>query len=495
MVSQIQGLPMFSQRWRVPVVSQGRAVAPRRGALILGSLIGAFALSGPSAADPWEYGLTLELGAIHSDNIFLAQEGLEESETVYLVSPRISLFKESERIKANINYQPQAIFYESIEDADEIYHVLDAALQTVLLRDRFFIDFSAVNFQVISGAENQFPTSNIPISAQRADTMIWSVTPRWQQQFGTAEALVEATYRQINFDDPDALDSDEKSGRLRLDNYKQQQGMSWAVQYEYLRLDYDSQALPWEYQQAMAELGFWVSGGLRLFVSGGIETPYDAFLEPDMEDDFWEAGFAYNPDERLQMEFAVGERSFGSTLRGRLAYQMRRGTTELTYNEGPSTQNYALSGRRPIEQTDNLDDFLTDLDNNDKFIRKRAEWLNTIDLNKTSITLRLFREEREQTVTLTGDPQPDEYYRGAALRIGWDAGAKLSLGLTGDIADRDSGNSDAELTRFGFDVAYKLSRRFTLTASVQRSEEESTGTGFGNYTENQYRLTLLTVLL
>ncbi|MDZ7644752.1 MAG: TIGR03016 family PEP-CTERM system-associated outer membrane protein [Woeseiaceae bacterium] len=432
--------------------------------------------------------------------MFLADEGLEESETVYQVSPTINLTKESERVNANITYAPQALFYEDTTDADEVYHVLDAALNTVLLRDRFFLDFSAVNFQIVDAAENRFPTSNIPITTRRTDTAIWSVTPRWQERIGPAQMLAQGTFRQTNFDEfgtLGTLDSDEKSGMLQFNNLHQNEGVSWALRYQYMRLDYDGEALPWEYQQASAELGYWIGAGLRIFGSGGVETPFDAFLEPDMKDTFWEAGFAYNPDERLELEIAAGERSFGTSLRGRLAYEMRRGRTELTYSENPSTQNNALSGRRPIQQTDNLDDFLARIDNNNKFVRKRAEWLNSIELNKTSITLRLFNEEREETFTLEGDPRPDESYRGAALRIDWDAGARLSLGLTGDIADRDRGGSEEELTRFGVDASYRLSRRFTLTARAQRSEAESQGGGFGfrNYTENQYQLILRTEIL
>lgn len=457
--------------------------------------LGVTALAGNVAAEPWQYGIALDIGAVRSDNIRLANEGLEDSETVYVVSPLFTFSKQSERANALISYAPQALFYQDTEDSDQIYHVLDAALNTVLVRDRLFVDFSAVNFQTIEGAENRFALNNVPISGQRTDMAIWSVTPRWQQPLGSAQFIAEGTFRQTLYDRSDLFDSDEKSGILDLNNLNQLQGISWALRYQYTRLDYDTPALPWEYQRAWAELGYWLGSSLRVFASGGVETPYDEFLGSDMEDEFWEAGFAFSPSERLQLEFAAGERSFGTSFRGRLAYALRRGRTELTYTEGPSTQNKASSGRRPIQQTDNLDDFLT-LANNNQFVRKRAQWINAIDLNKTSITLRLFHEEREDTFSLDGTPQGDAAFRGAALRVDWDVGVKLSLGLTGDIVDREGDNVDDEqLMRLGVDASYRISRRFTLTARAQRTEQEAQFPGLDNYIENQYHLFLRTEIL
>ena len=74
-----------------------------------------------------------------------------------------------------------------------------------------------------------------------------------------------------------------------------------------------------------------------------------------MDEDFWEAGFQYKPNQRMDLELAAGERSYGTSFRGNFSYTLRRGSISMTYDEGPTTRGELAFDRRPIIDADNLE--------------------------------------------------------------------------------------------------------------------------------------------
>ena len=117
---------------------------------------------------PWDFGVDVDLGVIFTDNIFLAQDGLEESETVYMIAPEFYLTSEGDRIDADIRYRPEAYFYRSNSDADTVFHVVDAAMTGTLVNEKLFLFLSASNFQSIITSVAQFPTTNLPLSSEQS---------------------------------------------------------------------------------------------------------------------------------------------------------------------------------------------------------------------------------------------------------------------------------------------------------------------------------------
>ena len=344
---------------------------------------------------PWDFGVDIELGVIRSDNIFLAVDGMEESETIYTIAPEFFLTTDSDRIDANIRYRPEAYFYDQYSDADNIYHVVDATMTGALVRDRVFLYLGASNFQSIILPEFEFPTSNVPISNNRIDSRTLEARPYWQQSLGNADLMLELSYIDVKYDDELIQSNNARTAKFSLDNIASQQGLAWGLNYEYRRMEYDM-SVPWEFQRAALDLGFWVSGNARLFVVGGAETAIDNIFEANMDSELWEAGLQYKPNSRLNIEAAAGDRSYGTSFRLDLSYTLRRGETSLTYNEGPGTRGQLSVGRRPIEDTDNIDNILDRPGRSDRFLTRRGEWQTNINLSKSQFTLRVFAESREQ---------------------------------------------------------------------------------------------------
>ena len=125
--------------------------------------VAVFCLPVVAHSAPWDFGVNIDLGAIYTDNVFLAQDGLEESEIVYTIAPEFYLTSYGDRIEANIRYRPEAYFYRSNSDADTVFHVVDAAMTSALVREKLFLFLSASNYQSIITPVGRFPSSNIPI--------------------------------------------------------------------------------------------------------------------------------------------------------------------------------------------------------------------------------------------------------------------------------------------------------------------------------------------
>lgn len=442
---------------------------------------------------PWDFGVDVDLGVIFTDNIFLDQDGLEESETVYTIAPEFYLTSEGDRIDADIRYRPEAYFYRSNSDADTVFHVVDAAMTGTLVREKLFLFLSASNFQSIITSEAQFPTTNIPLSLNRVDSRILEARPYWQQRLGNIDLLLELAYIDVNFDDELFQNNTIKRGRFDLGNIDRQQGFAWSASYDHVLSDYED-SLPWEFQRAELNIGYWVTGDARIFVGGGAETDINRLLVANLDEDFWEAGLQYRPSERFNLEFAAGERSYGSSFRLNFEYTLRRGFTALNYSETPTTGAQLPLGNRPINDTDNLDGILDEPGRSDRFIRKRLEWSTDIELSKSTLTVRIFGERREQRSTDAGMPLGDEEFAGVAVRWGWNMGVNTTLGLGADVSRRDDSVREDDLRRFQLDLAYRFSQRLSLRGEIIHSSQVGSESAEFDYDEIQYRLLLRTEL-
>lgn len=467
----------------------------RIGNLLFGcAVVLAFGTRGVSAA-PWEFGAIVDAGVVYTDNLTLAAEDQEEEELVYTITPTFRLNTDGDRLTADIRYRPEAYFYDDESEFDEVFHIVDGNLTGTLVRDALFVFAGASNFQSIVTPDRRIPTSNIPITGNRINARTLELRPYWEQSLGFADVLLELAQVDTDFGELDttfdgvAQDNIERRGLFELNNYSNQRGIAWGVNYEHRRLEYDV-STPWDYQRAVLDLGYWVSSSTRLFASGGLETDFDDFIDSGLEADLWEVGFQYRPNQRLNLELAAGERSYGDSYRAEFSYQLRRGETALTYTEQPSTLGELLLDQNPIIDTDNLDDFLNRPDGSDRFVRKRAEWITTVELSKSDISLRVFYEDRDQRTEATGEALIDEEQSGAAFRWTWRFGAKSILGLYADHSTRETAVAGADLTRFALDYEYRLTQRLSIVLFAQRTEEDGDSTLIPDYAENQYRLLL-----
>ena len=134
---------------------------------------GALLLAAPVAgAVDWEFDTALTASLIHTNNVALAPADNEQSDTIMLLSPVFSLTGESNRLDLDFRYNPQGVFYDNTDDADQVFHVLDGSLTGEVMDDRLFVTFKADKFQTIVTPEGEIPQDNDPATKTRADSTV-----------------------------------------------------------------------------------------------------------------------------------------------------------------------------------------------------------------------------------------------------------------------------------------------------------------------------------
>lgn len=445
-------------------------------------------LADRAIAAEWDMDASIGAGAIWSSNITLERDGAEIEDVVYTVSPQIILMTDGPRLRANLRYRADAFFYDDFSDFNDVFNVLDAEGTSALVEDALFLYLSAVNFQSSSSTEDNFPTTNLPITDNRADQTILTARPYWDQDLGFARVFAEYSYTDVNYDLSGTENSVEQRSRFQLDNLDDLEGVTWSLNYDHARVEYDTSP-PWEFQSATAELGYWFGQDIRLFGRGGVETPYNSFLDPAMEESLWEAGFEYRSGSRAYLLLAAGERSFGETYRGEFDYTLRRGRLNVSHTEGPVTRAQQGFEFRPLNDQDNLDDFLSRTGESDRYVRKRSDLSLVLELARTDVSVRLFYESRTDRFTADGQPREEERYGGGSLRFDWEVGTRGEIGLAGDFGRREFSSRQEDISRYLVSYTYNFSPRFNVVLSAQRSEERPDDPAAGNnYEEDQLGL-------
>jgi hypothetical protein len=231
--------------------------------------------------------------------------------------------------------------------------------------------------------------------------------------------------------------------------------------------------LPWEYQQASLELGFWANESARIFASGGEESAWDDPVDRSLQDPFWEAGFAYKSGDRINAEFAIGERSFGDSWRADLTWKFRRGNTRFTYSETPTTTGNSRFNQGGLSDPDEPNDFLDRPGTAERFISKRLQWSLTIDLRKTNLLIVVFDEDRSGRTDANGDPLPDEEQLGGNIGLKRNLGTRMDLQLSALLLNRKTaGIGDTDYLSASAELGYKVGKKSRISLRYSHSDEQ-----------------------
>jgi hypothetical protein len=424
-----------------------------------------------------EFDAEVIAGATHTDNVFLAAED-EQDELVYRIEPSFVLSHEAPRLTTNIDYLLQAFRYRELEET-EVHHQYQASLRAALIPENLFFEIGGSREQSIRDPEQSIPQSNLPISGNRQDRDQYYAAPSFQLGLGSS-VLAEGEYRYtwIDYDEEETpgfntQGNEQAEGRLSIDNYRQAQGVAWALRYDWQRTEYDEELIPWEYQKAMAEIGFWAGENTRLFASGGLESAWDQPLDPALEDTIWEVGLFRTLGERFTAEIAAGERSFGTSWRGSLDFQFRRGSTTLSYAQTPTTEGRQHIRLSDVQGPQFPDDLLSRPGSAERFISNRLEWRLDLEFQRSALSLAAFDANHSDRTLPDGTPLGDESYQGGSLMASYRIGARTDLRIDAILARRELiGDVTTDLLRATGGLDYRLGPRTLLSFEYEYTEED-----------------------
>jgi len=419
----------------------------------------------------------IRVGASHTDNVFLATTPDEIDDIVFQASPFFSLLHESPQFDANVVYTFDWFRYSDLKSTSN-FHRGEASLTGKAWDDSLTAQLGVERSQTLNDPDDVIPAGRLPLSENLVDLDEWWFNPMLVRQLGSAITLgANYQYSRNQYDTSRIQDNINQIGGLSLENYSAGQGLTWALRYDWRRTEYEL-STPWEYQQATAEVGVWANSKTRVFGAGGVESAWDDPFNSALEDEFWEAGFAYSPSDRLSAEFAAGERSFGSSWRGRLDYTFKRGNLAVSYNQLPTSTGFNNLGRGTgfVFDPEDFDDFLSRPGNAQRYLSERFELNLNLNFRRSGLQLAVFDEDRSDVVDANGMLLEDQSQTGVRAEFSWRVGVRTEVIATGSLIERESRvGSESQVTGAGLAAKYRLGSNSDLSLGYNYTEQQPQG--------------------
>jgi uncharacterized protein (PEP-CTERM system associated) len=217
-------------------------------------------------------------------------------------------------------------------------------------------------------------------------------------------------------------------------------------------------------------LGQWQT---RIFASGGKESAWDDPIDRSLQDDFWEAGFAYRNGDKFSAEFAAGERSFGSSWRGQLDYSFRRGELSFSYADTPTTSGLDRYSRGNLLDPQEPNDFLTQPGIAERYISVRGQASLSFEFRRTTLGFIAYDVYRTGRFSADGTPIGDESQQGVSVLFSWQLGARTELAASGSINSRETELGDKrEFIAGTVNASYQFGSSIGMSLGYNYSEED-----------------------
>ncbi len=392
--------------------------------LIVGSSL-LFSVNGISAQEVnWTRGVSL--GGIYSDNIGLRASD-EQSELVISVTPFVSLQRDGRRADVNFDYRLQGLFYTDESDANEIFHQFGGGVDATLIEDRLFLDLNGSYYQSVVDPNQAIPLRNYQISGNRTDVLQYGARPRFVQDIGSYLRFeAEYEYARQDYQDSDAAgfsieDLVRQQGSASIASSNQEARLSWRATYQQERTEYD--VFPeFEFESAELEVGLQVAPSVKLIAAGGAES--DMLLDArtaNLDGDFWEGGFRWQPRPGTHLELRAGDRYFGNSITGDISYQRGRVSVSMNYSESASTTGRDRLMRRYMPGDDDLVEGLAPL-TPEVFIGKRYSASARLEGARSDYSLTAYSWRREYVTAADEDKD-----RGVSADWSWQVGPRTAL--------------------------------------------------------------------
>ncbi len=484
------------------------------------------------AAD-WSFTPYVTLGEIYTDNVALAPEGQEESEFITLLNPGFTLYQDRGRVKANVAYQMQNLFYADDSDFNETFHQLDAFAVGEIVREHLFVDATSTIAQQVIDAERTAALNNFSVTGNRTDAITAAISPHLHQKFGAStQALARYRYGIVDFDDDEvsafnnvaAADATVNGGILAIGTQlREEKRLSWLAAYSQDRVDSEGVDAVDKFEEAGLRLDLRLTRTFGLTALGGYENNKFERTETSLDTtgEFWEAGTFWQPTARDSIEARYGERFFGNTYFLSWGHAGRRFATTIAYSEDVTTLAQTLlgesgelfdygifdpvrfnsfedktstEGRLLIDPDTGLPVGSTPLDpstglpvqglslTSDVFEAKRLEGSVALNTAKTFTLINVFQEDRDFEDLALSD---DERIRGIQAFLRWHFASHTDLLTEVDYAREDfsddSQSADLIRARLGIEHSFGLQ---TLGRVEATRTERNSDDGLAEYTEN-----------
>ncbi|MEX0729844.1 MAG: TIGR03016 family PEP-CTERM system-associated outer membrane protein [Aquisalimonadaceae bacterium] len=423
----------------------------------------------------------------YTDNVTLAADDAAESEWVTQVSPAISFCRNANRFRVQLDYEAQNLNYWNDASRNDTYHRANADVTTTLLRDRLFLDLGATHDQQAVTLGGPLVDDNALITGSRANTIEYRISPYLFQDLGpVGTAMARYAYTRTNYD-KQLENAYRQSGNLVVTSPPQADPVSWQASASSERVEQYQEAR--YFDDAFLELGYLLTGRLRLTGRAGLETELGpSHRQNRFDESYWGGGFRWTGDRTL-IEARYGNRFYGDTYFAAISRRSSQLTMNLDY-----TETQQISDRFSVLTPGDvgLPDSVTDPDTGDTvflpsvvlaeneiFLSKRGSASVSFVTGRSNIRLGAFNEEREYVAT--GETE-DRMGGAFSWRWQWLPRTAVIPRVMWEHIELRDGREDT-LRGAQISLAHLLSPDMQAGASVRRQQRVSSDAG-ADYTEH-----------
>ena len=465
-----------------------------------------FALAFDVAAGEWTAKSGLEVKEVYSDNIELEENG-EESELITVVSPSFNISGKGSRasVKALATFQ----FHNAGGNSDAFLPRINASADAELIEDFFFIDATLFANQSSIDPLGRSGNSATNDNDNVTTTYDYTISPYIVRHFGnTADLELRYTYDdQINKDE-ELSDSVKESVLGSLKSGKSFSRLSWELIGDHEETTYDGDGFMGqdaENEKTSASINLGYQLYRRLQISGTIGQEWNSF-EPadgdDPDDQFWDIGAIWEPNQRTMLDFGYGKHFFSTTPRFKFTHKTRRTSFKASYSRSLTDTRSERRNTNPFGLTEEqltdeqlealggdlsaLNQFLTDnftAQDQGIFVNERFD--TSLSLKGKRSTATLYLKESKQ---IREDISDDSIFTSFGMRFERELSAKTTFNSRVSWNERENGISEkVDTARFFLSLKRKIGTRTSVSISYDRADRDSDRAN-DDYKENRISL-------
>jgi hypothetical protein len=426
--------------------------------LVLG-VIAIFFFLNEAFAEPWQFQPFVTANGTYTDNVNLDPSGQEKSAVVAQINPGFTVTREGPRLRTDLAYRLQNLFYFRDDTGDESNHQFSGDAEAELVRQRLFLDANATFSQQLINPSGKVSNDNINRTDNTSDTLTYTVSPYLTRNIGVyGDSTLRYAFSKVNYLDDDkeanvdndVEDSHSHSVDLDVSNIdKEGQRNTWQLQGSWYKEKF-SDGEEDKFRKVGLELGYQVTRAFNAFGGGGYE---DNDFDRDQSDTrvpsgtFWEVGGRWQPTPRDELEAAFGHRFFGHTGRAQWTHEGVKTTTNVGYSEEITTGNRELANAEFSPGDDINSDVPSSRDQ--VFLAKRLEATVTHDLPKSVVDVNTYYVKRKFAGSNDGDTAENDRSYGGSLSFEWRYAPRTTFEVTGFYENNHFGGDDPNNTRAG----------------------------------------------
>ena len=273
------------------------------------------------------FGATVGLSEIYTDNLTLVENN-RQHDFVTLLEPGVTFAHDSQRVKFDLNYLLQFLYFKEAADSTQVFHQLHSELDLTAVQDTLFLDSTVDYTQVIKNPKQPVSYTNVPTIGNLSNALVAETGPVWHQTIFGQDVDAKATYGIVDYGSKELQNVDFQTWFLDVGSPRKDRGLSASLHHEYVRYDYTLS--PTRQRQALTgTLTYNVGGGLSVAGTAGRESDFPTPTSAALTSNVWNAGFT-NSSPSTDLNFFYGHRSFGPTVNALFRWKLDAGAVLIS---------------------------------------------------------------------------------------------------------------------------------------------------------------------